>query len=345
LKYLLTPSALTSALRSNGYLQNTEINEVQCGQIGQNLGFNGSLWRLHLNFGSDDMDVPNTLIAKFPLDSSLAEKLESEARFYGEFTGDIGIRIPRCFVANREMLLLEDLSHLKCGDAAKGCSPEEALLVVRHLAKFHATGWMKPSIVNHEWLPKWPVQPERFAARFQEFHPVFLRRFAALIPPQMNALALRLVKQIPQIVRELSEAPFTLIHRDTHLDNILFDPPDSVVLIDWPSAVVGPAAMDFARFVTPSMPTSVRQSIEGRLLSEYLEVLQNEGVRNYGMHELRRHTTLAALRIWAGMATGFGASNSADLAPRQRELQTIEIQRMLDFAEDWDFAGFLESSL
>ena len=100
-----------------------------------------------------------------------------------------------------------------------------------------------------------------------------------------------------------------------------------------------------------TMPTleterlKIRLSIEGHLLSEYLEVLQNEGVQNYGMDELCRHTTLAALRIWAGMATGFSASDPDDLAPRRRELQVIEIQRILDFAEDWDFAGFLESSL
>ena len=153
---------------------------------------------------------------------------------------------------------------------------------------------------------------------------------------------MRLVDQIAQVVDELSQAPPTLIHVDTHLDNIMFDLPESVVLIDWPSAAVGPAAIDFTRFISTSMSTPVRRSVVERLLDEYLEILHNCGVGNYDLDDLRRHTTLAALRLWAGMTTGYGGADPADLIDRQRELQKIEIQRMVGFAEDWHFAEFLE---
>ncbi len=155
-------------------------------------------------------------------------------------------------------------------------------------------------------------------------------------------MTLRLVDQIPLVVDELSQAPPTLIHVDTHLDNILFDLPETVVLIDWPSAAVGPAAVDFTRFISTSMSTPVRRSVADCLLDEYLEVLHNCGVRNYGLDDLRRETTLAALRLWAGMTTGYGGADPADLIDRQRELQKIEIQRMVGFAEDWHFVEFLE---
>jgi thiamine kinase-like enzyme len=161
----------------------------------------------------------------------------------------------------------------------------------------------------------------------------------------MNGLTLQLVDQIPKILAELSQAPSTLIHRDVHLENLLFDPTESIVLIDWPSAALGPAALDFTRFITTSMPTSVRRSIFNRLLSEYHEVLQTEGVRDYDMDVLRRHSALFALWVWAAMATGFRAGDIDQLLPRQKELQTVEIQRMLDFAKDWHLVEFLESSL
>ena len=118
--------------------------------------------------------------------------------------------------------------------------------------------------------------------------------------------------------------------------------PESVVLIDWPSAAVGPAAIDFTRFITTSISTPVRRSVAERLLDEYFEVLHNCRVRNYGLDDLRRDITLAALRVWAGMATGYGAADPAELIDRQRELQKIEVQRMVGFAEDWHFAEFLE---
>ncbi|MCH8148114.1 MAG: phosphotransferase, partial [Planctomycetes bacterium] len=161
---------------------------------------------------------------------------------------------------------------------------------------------------------------------------------------QINDMTLRLVDQITHVVDELSQAPPTLIHVDTHLDNILFDLPETVVLIDWPSAAVGPAAVDFTHFITTSISTPVRRSVAERLLDEYLEVLRNCGVRNYGLDDLRRDTTLAALRLWAGMTTGYGAADPADLIDRQRELHKIEIRRMVGFAEDWHFAEFLEES-
>lgn len=342
LNQFVTPATLTETLRLNGYLPETKITEVQRERIGQDLGFNGSLWRLSLSFDSEERTVPKTIIAKFPRNLSVTEKLESEARFYREFRSNIGIRTPRYFVALPEMLLLEDLSHLNCGDVVAGCSAEEAQLFVRHLAKFHATGWMKPSMTNHEWLPGWPNQSEQFYNRFSKFHSIFLERLESVIPSQIRDMTSNLLVPIRPIVDQLSKAPSTLIHKDTHLDNIFFDPPHSVVLIDWPSAAIGPAAVDLTRFMSTSMDAPMRQSIESQLLDEYLDVLHDAGVRNYEREHLRKDVRLAALRLWAGVATGCGASDFSKLVPRQRELWNIETTRMVGFIEDWNIVEFLK---
>lgn len=98
----ISPEALTEALRRNGVLRETRVVDVDMEQIGRDLGFNGILWRVRPAYHHPEPEAPASLVAKFPQDSSDAEMLAREARFYREFQGRIGIRIPRAFVASAD---------------------------------------------------------------------------------------------------------------------------------------------------------------------------------------------------------------------------------------------------
>jgi len=324
----LSPATLTEALRASGVLRHANVVVADAEQIGAELGFNGLLYRVTLTYDREEAGVPQSLIAKFALGADVADKLHAESRFYSEFGGRIGIRMPKAYAAEPHCLLLEDLSDLKCGDVVAGCSLDEARLVLRHLAKFHAAGWCNPSFSQLDWLPKWPINPKRWYARFQEYHPRFLERFDTLLTEEMRQFTLSLVDRMPAIIEELSDAPSTLIHVDTHLDNILFDPPDGVVLLDWPSAAIGPAAIDVVRFVASSLSLSENPSTIQHLTKEYTNKLHEHGVADYSSAQFGRHLQLAGCRLWAGMVTGYGARDTIELESRQGALQQTEIDRM-----------------
>jgi hypothetical protein len=116
-----------------------------------------------------------------------------------------------------------------------------------------------------------------------------------------------------------------------------------VVLIDWPSTAIGPAAVDLSRFQTASLATPVRRSVEDDMPSEYLRILNEAGHDGYTRSDLRLHLKLAALRLWAGMVTGFGASNPDELVERQAMLQRVEIDRLSAVAADWQLLQLLDS--
>lgn len=324
----LTPHRLTRSLQQSGVLKDDAVTDVQFEQIGAELGFNGCLYRLSLRYDRREAKAPASLVAKVARDKDVADKLRSESRFYEEFGGRVGIRMPRAYATEPDLLLLEDLSASKCGDVAAGCSPEEARLVLRHLGRFHATGWRNKPAAAHDWLPTWPIRPERFYPRFQEYHQRFLERFESELTDDMRKLTLHLIDRLPELVAELQTAPATVIHVDTHLDNVLFDGPDKIVLLDWPSAAIGPAVVDVVRFLATSLETPDLKLYAENLIYEYMGTLRDFGITEYSGTEFYRHLQLAGYRLWAGMATGYGACDPDVLLDRQRELQRVEIERL-----------------
>ena len=337
----LSPEHLTDVLQTDGVISQAKVTAISANQFGQEFGFNGILLRLSLEYDRDEPKAPITIVAKFSRDKSLAGKLHNESRFYRELSSEVGIRVPKVYLAEPHMLLLEDLAPLQPGDVAAGCSAAEAVLIVSNLAKLHAFGWANPAFHSMQWLPRWPSNPEQMYDRFQRFFPLFLERFRDHVPTHMVDLTRILIGRLPLVVERLSDAPATLIHVDLHLDNIFVELPDTVVLIDWPSVAIGPAAVDAAHFITTSLKTEVRRECADDIPAQYVAVLKQQGVKDYSAIDLERDMKLAALRCWAGMVTGYAAADPAGLVPRQRELQLIEMERMAIVAQDWQLNEFL----
>ena len=102
--------------------------------------------------------------------------------------------------------------------------------------------------------------------------------------------------------------PWTIVHGDYRLDNLLFDPSPGgvpVTVVDWQTCTHGPALQDVAYFIGAAMPPDLRRDAEVELLRGYHAGLAAAGVPDYGWEQCwgdyRRGT-------WAGLIMAVAAS-------------------------------------
>ena len=80
--------------------------------------------------------------------------------------------------------------------------------------------------------------------------------------------------------------PYSLLHSDYRLDNLLFAPsgsPDPVVAVDWQVVTVGLPLRDVAFLVATGLRTEDRRSSERRIVEAYHRRLVELGVEGYDL--------------------------------------------------------------
>jgi len=127
------------------------VISVDIGPLAENSGFYGQLSRLSLRDDLHNSTAPRSIIAKFP--STTLEMrnrpgtifaYEREVRSYQEIASLTTLPTPACYYGDIDtetgthVLLLEDLAPAASGSRVAGCSPNQAELTVRHIARFHA---------------------------------------------------------------------------------------------------------------------------------------------------------------------------------------------------------------
>jgi hypothetical protein len=218
-------------------------------RIGADFGFASEVHRLRLA-GSG---LPPAVVIKL-WQAQDADGL-NEVRFYRDFAPGIGAVLPRCHhaqadaAAGRGVLVLADLSHMVQGDCLDLIARPRACRLAEALARLHVHHWHDHNGQPPEGLPVTP-RVDRGDAWHAERRASFLQRFAN----EMHGAGLRLLSRVESRValarQRLQAGPSTLLHRDLHLDNVLFDAhSDAPCLIDWASIGWGPPAIDLAAVV------------------------------------------------------------------------------------------------
>jgi aminoglycoside phosphotransferase (APT) family kinase protein len=183
----------------------------------------------------------------------------NEARFYEQIDA---APAPRAYHVASDgdlvVLVLEDLTAGRLGDALLGCSLDDAVLVLERMAAFRISG---------DGFPRWGDRLARRQDRYDAAVDVFLERHGDRFPAEIRTLAERLRSRLAQVVAPLADGG--LIHGDLHLDNVIFDG-DRPVIIDWQTACVGHPALDFVTFVYSSLTIDDRRAIEAELAPELL---------------------------------------------------------------------------
>jgi hypothetical protein len=267
--------------------------------FGEGKGFSGQIARIGLSYDVAEPGAPASLVAKFqfaPLDPDIraavfhSRMYEREYRFYRDVAQDSALRAPRVYYGALRhetgecVLLLEDLAPAQTLNMLEGCTAEDAALVLRHLAAFHAAWWEHPRLRDMDWLPAFDAHAENDQRQYAQAWEVFLKKVGGLLPGGLVPLGARLKQHVVAVKRYLGQQPRTFLHGDFHLHNLLFDSTSgarTLAVIDWQACSRGRATRDLAHFLVTGLLPDTRRAHERDLLRLYHTILTEHGVEGY----------------------------------------------------------------
>jgi aminoglycoside phosphotransferase (APT) family kinase protein len=265
----------------------TEVRSVTVEPIGT--GQTSSTYRLTL----DADGCARTLVAKLAEGSEDARRRvatahRNEIGFYRQLAPALRVRAPDCQYAaisddgTSFTLLLEDLAPRRPGRQADGCSFADATKAVESLARLHASRWNDPSVNEINFLVPLTEDRAAFLADLaQTATDQFVTRYADQLDAE-DALTLHAAAEVLFEWQVSNREPFSLVHGDYRLDNLMLDPAGGdVVVVDWQTVTVAFPGRDLGYFIGTSLPAAQRRAEEGQLVSTYHEALQLQGVLDY----------------------------------------------------------------
>ena len=310
----ITPSWLTQALNSTGTLGGTSVASFAAETIAQGTGFMNQLFRLRLQYDSDDSELPRSVMVKLPsVDPLLRRVFENlgqnlcEVRFYQEMVTDRHLSTPRLYygdadpVAGDTVLVLEDMADARQGDSLNGCSPAEARQVISQIAKFQASWWDSPRLDELDWMPRGDAEAHAYGELYVHSWPGLMEKAGEGMPLGLRRLGDRLQSELPKLKTMLAKPPRTIVHGDLRLDNCFFPAgaeSPSPVVFDWEFCVRGRGVFDVATFIAETFPVEQRRSVEMGLLRLYHSVLTENGVRGYSFEACFADYRLSMLEIF-----------------------------------------------
>jgi hypothetical protein len=338
----LTPEWLSAALGTT--VTDVALTPVGTGQMCDSI-------RLSLTYGPGGTG-PSSLIAKLPAadPTSRATALslrnyEIEVRFYQELAPTLPIRTPAVYYADIDVptasfvLLLEDLAPAEQGDQLTGCSVEQAVVAIDELVKLHAPRWGDPALAGLDWLHRDPEGSRAFMlGLLPQLWAGFRERYAEVLGPEVHEAGSCLFEHLEGYLLANPE-PWTVVHGDYRLDNLLFGP-DSVAVVDWQTCAHGAAMNDVAYFIGAGLLADDRRAAERDLVRRYYDGLLSAGVEGYDWDRCwsdhRRGT-------WAGLIMAIAASMLVERTERGDQMFMAMAHRHARHALDLDAPAQLKA--
>lgn len=340
----LTVEWLNRALRSAGH--GLEVCDAGVGPIGT--GQTGRTFRVQMDYAGNP--GPSALIAKLAGGDEATRRTVgigygAEVGFYRHLAPDLGVRTPSCWYASitednmRFTLLLDDATPALPGVQAEGCSVSEARAALANLVGLHAPRWNDEGLRDLGFLPR---SGKTMATMTAEIMPGATETFVDRFRSALTDDEIRTLREVAHAIGPWQLArrrPFSVIHGDYRLDNLLFHPTDgSVVAVDWQTAAVGVPLRDVAYFLGTSLDTDVRRRHEEALVDEYHTGLTASGVSDYDAQQCWEDYRLSQLQgplvtvVGCVLATGerSAASDEMFLAMTRRACAAINDLGSLD---------------
>ena len=281
----LTAAWLTAAL--GGAAGGAVVDEVVAKPIGT--GQVADSLRLAITWDRPT-DAPTSLVAKVPAaaeDSRAAaaatRTYEREAAFYNQLADTVDVHRPSCWYAAHDpvshdyAVLLGDLAPAEQGDQIAGCTVDEAASVIPELAALHAPRWGDPTLLDMAWLDRPSGAGAAESAAFvQTLAAGFTERYDGRVEPDVAALIERFLPRLAAY-QAVAPEPWTVVHGDFRLDNLLFGG-ERVAVLDWQTVRLGPSMSDVAYFIGSALAPADRAANEASLVREYHDRLGAAGV-------------------------------------------------------------------
>ena len=295
-------------------------------------------------------DAPRSLVGKFPSDDATSRATgvalglyRKEVEFYRTLAPRLRISVPRCYFAAIDgrgpefALFLEDMAPARPGDQIAGCSPEIARAAALELVGLHAPTWNDASLRAYDWVVE---SPGTTRALYAQLFPGFLERYGRSLAPEQIAILGRVAEsQGPPF--EVPEEPFSIVHVDFRLDNLLIDAtrtPPRVTVVDWQSFVIGSPLSDLAYLLGASLLPEARRPVEREIVRAYHDRLLEAGVRGY---PFERCWTDYRRGSFAGFAVAVIASMIVQETERGNEMFLAMASRHAQHALDLEAEEFL----
>jgi len=334
----LTPEWLTDALQAHApgaVVEAVSVLDTSSGTTG----------RARLGLTSSDERIPSRVFVKLPpftperrVMVNMVGMGVSEARFYEEIAPWLPVRTPRALHAahdledNGYIMIFEDLSLA----GARQPTQEEpdafdfASQVMGAMASFHAHMWMSPRLLSGGDL-HWLADRNRGGAseEGQAIMRMGLAAFGDQMPPVFHQMAEIYIDQNARLSEVLFEGPYTLVHGDTHIGNMLRDE-QGPILLDWAMVRQGPSLRDVAYFIANSIPHEVRQKHEEDLLRTYLAALAGHGIEipwNEAWDSYRLQTVSGWIAASTTAALG-DALQPLDVSMRATERSNLALEEL-----------------
>lgn len=345
----VTPEWLTEKLQQNGIT--AEVDAFTQKRIGT--GQIGMCFRYDLTYKSGSDNAPTSLVGKFPSDDpasrSTGVQLKNfikEVKFYQELQARLSIATPKCYYADivdegpEFMLLLEDLAPGEQGDQLKGCDSSTAEAAILQLVGLHGPSWNDQSLVGIDWLgsPD-PEAANMVSGLYQMVLPGFLERYGDALDSDQKEI-ISAFGTSEKIKQAALSVPFSLVHIDYRLDNLLLKPTNSGIqatAVDWQSITLGNPMTDVAYFIGAGILKDERRAQEQNLVKKYHGALTATGVEydfDACWQDYRRAT-------FAGFSVTVIASMMVQQTERGDQMFTAMADRHSRHALDLSAADFL----
>ena len=283
-------------------------------------------WRGH--------DGPATIVAKCPSHDehsrAIAVALGSysrEVRWYRELAGHSAVTAPHCFHAEiaddglEFVLLLGDCAPAVQADQLVGAMAAQLRPAIVQLAALHAPFWSRDMAAAHPWLGN--NSRGLIEAALPALASGFAARYSGRLAPEVLALATELAANIGHYL-DWPVSATSVVHGDFRLDNLLFAPDGSVVVVDWQTVGMGCPFADLAYLIGTGIgDPGERAVVEKELFEDYIAALEGLGV------VVARDAAWRDYRVYAltGVLVAIFASMNVERTVRGDEMFAVMAER------------------
>lgn len=314
----LSVEPLTEVLRRAGH--DVQLTAVEATPIGT--GQMAGSFRLALRFDGDQTRLPTSMVAKVPVGTAerraiSANSYRLEVDFYTNVAPLLSAKIPRCWAAERNesgdefVLLLEDMAPRRVGDQLAGCDPQRAIVAVQNLAGVHGPVWGGAALAGL-LDPFGPEVVEGTRAVFPVMTDMFFQRFGDRLSGGATEVFERFAPLAAEFLAQQRDVS-GLVHGDYRLDNLLFAPDLSdVVIVDWQTVGMGLPGRDLAFFIATSFEPDTRREVEDGLISSYHDALLATGVEDYDLDLCRADYAYGMMQVPLTVVFGSAIAETTD---------------------------------